>query len=319
MKCLIVGGSGQFGICLSKILLKKKYKIEITTRSIRRTKKKFKNLGLNKINLKRLDISSKKAILKLLKNNYDIIFYFAGQSSPSKSFKKVKQTIKSNYVGCKNFLEILNFLNSKAKFFNTSSSEIFSETKKKIDLKSKKKPISPYGRSKLLSYNLTNKFRNSYRLNTYNLILFNTESYYRDKYYLISKICLAAINANRSKKSTRFGKLDVIREWNWCDEQCKLILKCLNKEPGNFILSNGKYYSGYQMLKYAFNYFSLDYKKYIIIDKKHFRKKDFNLKKSNFKKNIYKIDSDWKSKIFGKKLIIKLIKFYQTKNLVKKY
>ena len=319
MKCLIVGGSGQFGISLSKILLKKKYKIEITTRSIRRTKKKFKNLGLNKINLKRLDISSKKAILKLLKNNYDIIFYFAGQSSPSKSFKKVKQTIKSNYVGCKNFLEILNFLNSKAKFFNTSSSEIFSETKKKIDLKSKKKPISPYGRSKLLSYNLTNKFRNSYRLNTYNLILFNTESYYRDKYYLISKICLAAINANRSKKSTRFGKLDVIREWNWCDEQCKLILKCLNKEPGNFILSNGKYYSGYQMLKYAFNYFSLDYKKYIIIDKKHFRKKDFNLKKSNFKKNIYKIDSNWKSKIFGKKLIIKLIKFYQTKNLVKKY
>jgi len=319
MKCLIVGGSGQFGISLSKILLKKKYKIEITTRSIRRTKKKFKNLGLNKINLKRLDISSKKAILKLLKNNYDIIFYFAGQSSPSKSFKKVKQTIKSNYVGCKNFLEILNFLNSKAKFFNTSSSEIFSETKKKIDLKSKKKPISPYGRSKLLSYNLTNKFRNSYRLNTYNLILFNTESYYRDKYYLISKICLAAINANRSKKSTRFGKLDVIREWNWCDEQCKLILKCLNKEPGNFILSNGKYYSGYQMLKYAFNYFSLDYKKYIIIDKKHFRKKDFNLKKSNFKKNIYKIDSNWKSKIFGKKLIIKLIKFYQIKNLVKKY
>ena len=56
MKCLIVGGSGQLGICLSKILLKKKYKIEITTRSIKRTKKKFKNLGLNKIKLIRLNI-----------------------------------------------------------------------------------------------------------------------------------------------------------------------------------------------------------------------------------------------------------------------
>lgn len=317
MKCLIVGGSGQLGICLSKILLKKKYKIEITTRSIKRTKKKFKNLGLNKIKLIRLNIFNKKSILKLLKKDYDIIFYFAGQSSPAISFKKAQQTIKSNYIGCKNFLEVLNFLNTKAKFFNTSSSEIFSETKKKIDLRSKKKPISPYGKSKLLSYNLTNKFRNDYRLNTYNLILFNTESYYRDKNYLISKICIAAINAKRSKKLTRFGKLDIIREWNWCDEQCDLILKCLNKEPGNFILSNGKYYSGYQMLKYAFNYFSLDYKKYIIIDKKHFRKRDFNFKKSNFNENIYKIDSKWKSKIFGSKLISKLIKYYQNKNLSK--
>ena len=41
MKCLIVGGSGQFGICLSKILIKKKHKVEITTRSIIRTKKKI--------------------------------------------------------------------------------------------------------------------------------------------------------------------------------------------------------------------------------------------------------------------------------------
>ena len=319
MKCLIVGGSGQLGICLSKNLLKKKYKIEITTRSIVRTKQKFQRIGLNKIKLIKLNVSNKKKILQLLKNNYDVIFYFAGQSSPLISFKKAHQTLKSNYVGCKNFLYVLKFLKLKTKFFNTSSSEIFSETKKKIDIKSKKKPISPYGKSKLLSYNLINNFRNKYKLNSYNLILFNTESYFRDRKYLISKICLAAINAKRFKKLTSFGKLDVIREWNWCDEQCTLILKCLNKGPGNFILSNGKYYSGYQMLKYAFDYFSLDYKKYIIIDKKYYRKKDFNSKMSNFKKNILEINPNWKPKIFGKKLIIKLIKYYENKDLIEKF
>ena len=67
MKCLIVGGSGQFGICLSKILLKRKYKVEITTRSISRTKKKFKDLGLNKVNLIKLDIFDKKLTTKILK------------------------------------------------------------------------------------------------------------------------------------------------------------------------------------------------------------------------------------------------------------
>ena len=39
MKCLIVGGSGQFGICLSQILLKKNYDISITTRKVSKTKK----------------------------------------------------------------------------------------------------------------------------------------------------------------------------------------------------------------------------------------------------------------------------------------
>lgn len=311
MKCLIVGGSGQFGICLSKILIKKKHKVEITTRSIIRTKKKFKNLGLNKVKLIKLNILNKKLIIKILKKNYDMIFYFAGQSSPSVSFNRVDQTIKSNYVGCKNFLEALKILKLKTKFFNSSSSEIFSETRKKIDITSKKKPISPYGISKLLSYNLINEFRNLYNLNIYNLVLFNSESYFREKKYLIPKICLAAINAKKFNKITSFGKLDIIREWNWCDEQCYLILKCSQKKPGNFVLSNGKYYSGTQMLSYAFSHFNLNYKNYINIDKKYFRKKDFNLKSSNFKKNMNQIDNKWKPKIFGKKLIIKLIKYYE--------
>ncbi len=49
MKCLIVGGSGQFGICLSQILLKKNYDIQITTRSVSKTKKKLRDLKINKI------------------------------------------------------------------------------------------------------------------------------------------------------------------------------------------------------------------------------------------------------------------------------
>ncbi len=90
MKCLIVGGSGQFGICLSQILLKKKYDITITTRSATKTKKKLRDLRIKKIKILNLNILNKRQILKILKKNYDYIFYFAGQSSPSISFKKKK-------------------------------------------------------------------------------------------------------------------------------------------------------------------------------------------------------------------------------------
>lgn len=37
---IIVGGTGQFGVLLAKKLLKKKFKVIITTRSITRAKKK---------------------------------------------------------------------------------------------------------------------------------------------------------------------------------------------------------------------------------------------------------------------------------------
>ncbi len=315
MKTLIVGGSGQFGICLSQILLKKNHDISITTRSVSKTKKKFRDLKIKKIKVLNLDILNKKQILKILKKNYDYIFYFAGQSSPSLSFKKKNQTFESNYIGCKNFLEGLKTLNLKSKFFNSSSSEIFSDTKKKITINSKKRPISPYGVAKLLSFNITKKFRNTDNLNAYNFIFFNSESIFRKKSYLISKICLAAINAKNFDKKTDFGKLDVIREWNWCEEQCYLITKCLIKKPNDFILSNGKEYSGYQMLDYAFQYFKLNFRKFVKIKKKYYRKKDFKFKRSDFNKNIKNIDPDWRPKIFGKKIVYKLINYYTKNNI----
>ena len=315
MKCLIVGGSGQFGICLSQILLKKNHDISITTRSVSKTKKKFRDLKIKKIKVINLNILNKNQILKVLKKNYDYIFYFAGQSSPSVSFKKKNQTFKSNYIGCKNFLEGLKTLNLKSKFFNSSSSEIFSETRRKITIKSKKKPISPYGVAKLLSFNLTKKFRNIDNLNAYNFVFFNSESIFREKSYLISKICLAAINAKNFDKKTDFGNLNVIREWNWCEEQCYLITKCLIKKPNDFILSNGKEYSGYQMLDYAFQYFKLNFRKFVKIKKKYYRKKDFKFKRSDFNKNIKNIDPDWRPKIFEKKIVYKLINYYTKNNI----
>ena len=77
---IIVGGTGQFGITLSKQLLKKKIAVTITTRSLVKAKKK---LNKKKINIKKLNILSINQIKKLLlKYKPKIIFYLAGQSSP---------------------------------------------------------------------------------------------------------------------------------------------------------------------------------------------------------------------------------------------
>ena len=307
---IIVGGSGQIGISLAKLLLKKKQNVIITTRNIISSKKKipFKHKKLKFI---KLDVLKKKQINLLIKKfNPKNIFYFAGQSSPNLSFKKKEITYLSNVKGCKNFLEIINKQNLKTKFINASSSEIFADTLKKIKINSKKKPISPYGKSKLESFDITKFYREKKNLRTYNAVIFNTESFYRNKNYLIPKICIAAINAKKYKKKTFFGNLNITREWNWSDEQVIYMIKFINKKPQDFILSNGCSYSARKMMSFAFRYFDLDYKSYVDTDKKFIRKKDFFTKRSNFTSCLKRNNLNRFSKIYGKKLIYSLIRYY---------
>ena len=307
---IIVGGSGQLGISLIKILLKKKFKVVVTTRDINKARKKvsIKNKNLKFVFLNVLKKDKILFLLKRFKPNY--IYYFAGQSSPVISYKKNKVTYLSNVKGCQNFLEIINLNDKKIKFINASSSEIFSDKVKKIRPSSQKIPISPYGKAKLISFNKTKFFREKKNLKAYNSIIFNSESYFREKSFLIPKICLAAIKAKKFKKKTSFGNLDVSREWNWCDEQTKYLVKFVEKEPQDFILSNGKSFTARQMMSYAFNYFNLNYKSFITFNKSFIRPKDFSTKKSEFKYCLKRNGIKRKSKIYGKRLIHTLIKYY---------
>ena len=307
---IIVGGSGQLGISLAKLLLKKKYKVIVTTRNLSLAAKKIPIRNKN-LKLIKLDVLKKNQINSMIENiKPKIIYYFAGQSSPVLSYKKNKITYLSNVKGCENFLKILYEKKIKTKFVNASSSEIFSKSVKKIGINSKKEPISPYGKAKLISFNITKFFREKKKLNTYNVIIFNTESYYRKKNYLIPKICIAAIKAKRYGKKTFFGNLDVSREWNWSDEQVIYLMKFVNKKPQDFILSNGYSYSAKKMLSYAFEYFNLNYKLFTKTKKNYIRKKDFLIKKSNFTSCLNRNNIKRNSKVHGKKLINLMIKFY---------
>ena len=117
---IIIGGSGQFGVTVAKNLLLKKFKVIITTRNVQKNSfllKKDKNLSL-----KYLDIYNKNKIYKLIKNSRpSLIFYFAGQSSPQKSFNEKNETYKSNFIGCKNVIEVIWENKINCKFLNASS------------------------------------------------------------------------------------------------------------------------------------------------------------------------------------------------------
>ena len=311
---MIIGGTSQFGMTLCQILVKKNFNVFATSRFL----KKIKSLNKNykKIKFLKLNIFSKKEVQKILnKTKPSIIFYFAGQSSPQKSFKKKNETYKSNFEGCKNIIEILHKNNLDIKFLNATSSEMYGNIRNKIDLKTPKRPLNPYGKAKKKSFNLVKKYRDKFNMQNYNAIIFNTESFYRDE-NILAKVCIGAIRAFKYKKKLNLDNINFSREWNWCEEQCELMMKFLRKKPQDFILSNGKYFSIEKMIYYAFNFFNLSYKDYLNVKFLKFKKVKENNRRSNYQKYFKKNNINFESKIFGKKLIYKMINFYLKQNKI---
>jgi GDPmannose 4,6-dehydratase len=309
---LIIGGTGQIGVYLASHLLKKRYKVFVSSRKINSEKKnKFKILKIyKKINFVKLNLNKKKEIFKIInKVKPNDIFYLAGQSSVDKSFKRPEETIQSNYQGCKNILEVLKEIKFKGKFLNTASSEIFGNQKGFRSLNKKLKPVSPYGKAKLKSFNITRTFRKNFKLKTYNAILFNCDSILRPKNFVLPKICLSAIKASRgSVRKIKFGDVNVVRDWGWVEEYVVGIYKITQKKPDDIILATGKYFKLKDLIKYAYGFFNLDWKNYIIKTNELKRPKEIREVKVNTKQTKNKIR--WAAKTDGKKSILKLIKYY---------
>jgi GDPmannose 4,6-dehydratase len=312
---LIIGGTGQIGVYLANQLLKRKYKVFISSRKITNHKKnKFKIINIyKKVNFIKLNLYKKEEILKLIKKvKPETIYYLAGQSNVDKSFINPKETINSNFYGCKNVLESLEEIKFSGKFLNVASSEIFGNQKGFKSLNKKLKPVSPYGKAKLKSFNLTKNFRKKFNLKTYNAILFNCDSILRPKNFVIPKICLSAIRAFRGyKEKVKFGDLSVVRDWGWVEEYVECIYKITQKKPDDIIIATGKYFKLKDLIQYAYAFFNLNWKDYIIQTNKLKRPQEMKEVKVNTKQTQNKIG--WKAKTNGKEVILKLIKYYLNK------
>ena len=104
-KINLIIGSGVLGAYLALELLKKKEKIIVTTRAIKKKMRNYDYLKIQKkIRFEKLDVNNKIAVKAIIeKYRPDKIFYFAGQSSLTKSIKDKKKTFSSHFNGSINF------------------------------------------------------------------------------------------------------------------------------------------------------------------------------------------------------------------------
>jgi GDPmannose 4,6-dehydratase len=274
-KAIIIGILGQDGSYLSELLIKKKYIVYGITNKLK--KKNFYN-DKKKLKILKLSINHFKQISKLIKKiKPNEIYHLGSQSYINYDFDAEFFKLNSNINGTNFLLTAIKKYSPKTKFYFAASSEIFGNPEKSPqNEKTQFNPRSAYGISKLAGYHLTKNYREAHGLFACSGILFNHESPRRGEFFVTKKIAKAAARIKKGlDKKIYLGNINAKRDWGYSKDYVKYMWKSLQlKKPQDFVLGTGKLHSVKEFLKIAFERVGLNYQKYLVIDKKFYRKEN---------------------------------------------
>ncbi|MDA7562535.1 NAD-dependent epimerase/dehydratase family protein [Candidatus Pelagibacter sp.] len=241
----ITGGLGQDAQILINILKKKKINLTILSRT-----KKSKTLGNvkfikeNLLNKKRLD-------LIFIKKKPDIVLHLAS-NNPSFNETNYKIFFKENFLATKNIFNSTFQSNQNAKFIFCSSSQIFKKKSGVVTEKSQNIITTDYTNFRIKSDNMMLKYKKKKKINYTNAILFNHDSKFRNKKFLLPRIIISII-----KKDIVFlkniMKLNIFSDFSHAEDICnglyKLMFSNINKDK--LIFSFGKTTSINKIIEYV--------------------------------------------------------------------
>lgn len=276
-KALIIGITGQDGAYLAKHLLSKGYEVTGSSRDVMASS--FSNLNAlgirSQIKLLSVSINDFRSVFNAIQTaDPDEIYNLAGQTSVGLSFDQPVEAIESIAIGTLNILEVIRLLSKPVRFYNAGSSECFGDTgNTPANEQTPFAPRSPYAVAKSTAKWLINSYRESYGLYACTGILFNHESPLRPERFVTQKIIAGAakIKAGQLDK-LQLGNLDISRDWGWAPEyvEAMWLMMQLDK-PDDFVIATGRKESLKYFVAKSFEYFDLDWQKYVEIEKSFFR------------------------------------------------
>lgn len=173
------------------------------------------------------------------------IIHLAALSESEKIMKDAFDTIYINGVVACKICDILHKNNISTKFLNTCSSEIF-KGHKNIVVNDDDRfflPTYPYAFGKILSYNITEYYRNKYNYSFSNIILFPTESKNRKPGFLMSKIREHIESWKIKKEKLKLGCLYSYRNMLHVNDVVNAIKLILDQDKGNnYVIANDNSY-----------------------------------------------------------------------------
>ena len=289
-RALITGITGQDAAYLSELLLSKGYEVFGTYR--RSSTPNFWRLQhldiFEKIQFIPADLLDSSSLLEAVKtSDPSEVYNLAAQSYVGISFETPIATGIVSGIGVTTLLETIKNYNTKIKFYQASTSEMFGREKSiPQNEETPFKPASPYAAAKLYSYWITRNYRDGYNMFASNGILFNHESPIRGLEFVTRKISNSVAKIYLGlQKELLLGNMDSKRDWGYAPEYVESMWRILQSDtPDDYVIATNSSHSVREFVEKAFTLLGLDYRKFVKQDKRFLRPLEVDLLQGDYSK-----------------------------------
>jgi GDPmannose 4,6-dehydratase len=315
-RALITGITGQDGSYLADLLLQKGYEVHgIIRRSssfnTERIDHVYKDPHEPDARLKLhygdlTDASSLQAIVTLVQP--DEVYNLGAQSHVRVSFDIPEYTGEVTALGTIRMLEALRRFDSKCRFYQASSSELYGKV---VEVPQREStpfhPRSPYAVAKAYSFYATVNYREAYGMFASNGILFNHESPRRGETFVTRKITRAVGRIKHGLQSALYlGNLDARRDWGHAQDYVEAMWLMLQQDTADdYVVGTGEAHSVREFAELAFARAGLDYGDFVKLDPKYLRPSEVDLLLSDPSKAREKLR--WTPKVSFVELVERMV------------
>lgn len=274
---LITGITGQDGAYLAQFLLSKNYKVlGLLPRRSTDTSWRLRYLGIDQdVHLISGDVTDMGSIIRILQQfEVSEVYNLAAQSFVGSSWDQPTLTGEVTGLGATHVLEAIRLVNSKIRFYQASTSEMFGLIQAERQSESTPfYPRSPYGVAKLYAHWMTVNYRESFGLHASSGILFNHESPLRGIEFVTRKVTDAVARIKlANQKELRLGNIDAQRDWGFAGDYVDAMWRMLQQDRADdYVIATGQTTTVRKMCQIAFDAVGLNYENYVVIDPAFFR------------------------------------------------
>ena len=232
---VITGALGQDGIILSKLLLKKKYNVIGIVKRI--NSHRIINIKYNKV-----DLLNYNKVSNFLEKINPICVIHLGTENPNYiELKRKKDFYKNNLKATKNLIKYFSLNKPKKKLILIGTSQMYGKLIKLADLKSKFDPINSYAKFRVESYKYMLNNKKKYQSKMTTAILFNHDSQYRKRKFLIPRL-IRLIKSKNFKKINEIYQENITGDFSHAEDICNGLYKLIisKDNPNKLIFSSNK-------------------------------------------------------------------------------
>lgn len=285
-RALITGITGQDGLYLAELLIRKGYEVFGLVRGQNNPKRELLQRIIPEVHILTGDLTDVSSLIRVLGIAQPHEVYNLGAVSlVAYSWENAALTSDVTALGVLNMLEATRLYAgrdvSKVRFYQASSSEIFGKAQEVPQRETTLPwPRSPYGVAKVFGHYMTINYRESYGMHASSGILFNHESPRRGPEFVTRKISLAVARIKLGlQRELALGNLEAARDWGFAGDYVDAMWRMLQQpQPDDYVIATGQSHSVRDLLDFAFSAVGIDdWERYVKRDPKFLRPADVEM------------------------------------------